>query len=124
MASPIKPPGGKPPVDPTESGVAGAKQGSPEKAEAFREAMGAAGASDATAASGADSANATADIVADLQAGRIDAQTAVDRLVSAALESPMAQLLDDAGRAQLEEHIRTTLAEDPNLAALMKDMGA
>jgi len=120
MASPIKPPGGKPPIDPAASTDA-AKGGSADKAEAFREAMGAA---DTSSASGAEATSATADIVADLQAGRIDAQTAVDRLVARALESPMAQMLDEAARAQLEEHIRTTLIEDPNLAALTKDMGS
>lgn len=122
MTSPIKPPGGKPPVDPTAATDA-AKEGSADKAEAFREAMGATEAN-ASAASGADAPDATAAIVADLRAGRIDAQTAVDRLVAQALDAPMAQLLDDAGRARLEEHIRTTLSEDPNLAALMKDLGA
>ena len=71
MASPIKPPGGKPPVDPAAS-TGAVKEGSTDKADAFREAMGAA---DTSAASGVNAANATADIVADLQAGRIDAQT-------------------------------------------------
>lgn len=120
MTSPIKPPGGKPPVDPAAATDA-AKEGSADKAEAFREAMGAA---ETPAASGAEATSATADIVADLQAGRIDAQTAVDRLVARALDGPMAQMLDEVGRAQLEEHIRTTLAEDPNLAALMKDIAS
>jgi len=120
MTSPIKPPGGKPPIDPAAA-ADGPKEGSADKAEGFREALGATetGDASATAVDGP-----TADVVADLRAGRIDAQTAVDRLVAQALESPMARLLDDAGRVQLEEHIRTTLAEDPNLAALVKDLGS
>lgn len=121
MTSPIKPPGGpKPPIDPA---AAESSQGpsSADRSERFQEALGATE-TPATSASTASSATELDSVVADLKAGRIDADAAVERLIADALQGPMASLLDDAGKAELEAHLRATLEDDPNLSALVRDM--
>lgn len=116
MTSPIKPPGGStPPLAPNQ-----ATQGPDSKAaEGFREALEVDGPSKTSAAQGPSGVDA---VVAELRAGRIDAAEAVERLVAEALEGPMASMLDAAGRSQLEAHLRETLADDPNLQALVRDL--
>ena len=61
-------------------------------------------------------------IADDLKAGRIDARTAIDRLVARALSSQEAAGLPPAKRAELEAHLRAALADDPALVALTKDL--
>lgn len=123
MTSPIKPPGGGPPsgIDPTDPASKGAAKGpagaeGAERAEAFQEAL-------ASQQGGqAESVQEAGSIGADLEAGRIDAATAIDRLVAEALSGPMASTLDAAGRAELEAHLRASLEDDPNLAAMVRDL--
>lgn len=62
-------------------------------------------------------------VVADLRAGAIDLPAAVDRLVAQTLSGPEAQLLNDAGRRALEEHLRSALRDDPALQAAIRDLG-
>lgn len=119
MTSPIKPPGGGPPKvpgadaqpDPTKAKGAGGSR------EAFEAALdGVDRGRDAQAAAPVDA------VVADLRAGRIDAAAAVDKMVQEALSAPGVASLDAAARAELEAHIRHTLEDDPNLAALVRDL--
>jgi hypothetical protein len=122
MSSPIKPPGGKPAggVSPEDVAGTGSAKGPGKAAEAFRDALeGARGADASTAAGAADPVRAVA---ADLAAGRIDAATAVDRLVARALESGGARGLPPVRRAELEALLRASLAEDPTLVSLTKDL--
>ncbi len=120
MTSPIKPPGGGPPKVPG----ADAQQPDPSKAkgpegsrEAFEAALeGADRGSDAQATESVDA------VVADLRAGKIDAAAAVEKMVQEALSAPGVAQLDAAARAELEAHIRHTLEDDPNLAALVRDL--
>lgn len=60
------------------------------------------------------------DIERDLAAGRIDADEAIDRIVSQALDR--ASALPTADRAALEAQLRMALREDPTLIALQKDL--
>jgi len=121
MTSPIKPPGGtKPPgMDPTDAAGGADKARNADRAERFQEAM-APGTNETTSAEGAQ--DVATDVTQPLRAGEIDASQAVDRLVAAALESPMAQQLSPAGRADLEAHLRATLADDPNLSQMVEDL--
>jgi hypothetical protein len=125
MSTPIKPPGSAPtggvdPGDPHE-GVEG------QKGE-FRDMVGDASeahAGEARAPARGSVADApdlsrVADLRDQLAAGRIDADTALERLVERALAG--AADLPDAHRASLEAQLRDALAQDPTLAALRKDL--
>ena len=113
MTGPIKPPGSpKPPssVDtPTEVNR------SAETAEAFKGAL--EGPSEAAPAT-----EVSAAVSAELRAGTLDAAGAVERLIADALASPAATQLSSAGKQALENHLRESLADDPNLAALVTDL--
>jgi hypothetical protein len=117
MNSPIKPPG-KPPGPPPEI-----SPGAGEASETFQKALDGTAAADAAADVGPAIANeALSAIAADVAAGRIDVEAAVDQLVARALEGPTAAILPPAQRAELEAHLRRTLADDPTLAALTQDL--
>lgn len=110
--SSIKPPGGPkgPSIpDATQSPTAGAR--------GFDDALEGAKGSGAVGASGQLERTSASPAVRTL-----DAASAIDTLVAEALASPMAASLDAAGRAELEQHLRSTLADDPNLQQLVKDL--
>ena len=119
MTSPIKPPGGGPPKVPGADA-----QPDPRKAERSEGAREAFETALEGTPKGADAAGAAPvdDVVADLRAGRIDAAAAVEKMVQEALSAPGVAQLDAAARAELEAHIRQTLEDDPNLAALVRDL--
>lgn len=58
----------------------------------------------------------------ELEAGRISVTQAVDTLVERALSSTMAAGLTPAGRAELEAHLRQSIAEDPSLQGIVRDL--
>lgn len=122
MTSPIKPPGGTPPGAPDPSRVDGAGRAEGPR-ETFREALDRtssdAGPAGATAPPEVTGVRAISD---DVRTGRIDAEAAVDRLVARALSTPAARSLTEAARAELEADLRRSLAEDPTLLALTKDL--
>lgn len=130
MSSPINPPGGpKDPSSPDElSGAEGAdrSQKSQGPSEAFRQTLDRAEeAGDAPNVAGTTATNAAdplAAITDDLRAGRIDVDTAIDRLVERALESRSAEALPPARRGELEAFLRRSLADDPTLVALTGDL--
>lgn len=114
----IKPPT-RPASTPGAEDVSGPGASTPAEAprETFRETL------DATRKPpSAEPLQGVASITDDLRAGRIDARTAVDRLVARALAAPDATALPPAGRAELEAHLRAALSEDPTLVALAKDL--
>ncbi|MCA9532276.1 MAG: hypothetical protein KC593_01305 [Myxococcales bacterium] len=126
MTSPIKPPSGPVlPVDglsqgaprATDTGAGADFKTSLERTDA-PDAVGVTGASPSTAAS----ASTAADLTAALRAGTVSPSQAVDRLVSEALASADAQLLEPAARVELEQHLRSMLAEDPSLRELVGDL--
>lgn len=120
MTSSIKPPGsgGPKPIDPVGASK-DAERSDRTRAERFEEALDASRAPSTTTAS---SVGPVAGVAADLQAGRIDGATAIDRLVADVLNGPMAAGLDARARAALEAHLRASLEDDPNLAALVRDL--
>lgn len=125
MSGPIKPPGGGPPGPSGPDGADGA--GKPQSvdgpSEAFRETLERTDqASEAGASEAPPQAEGIQAVADDLRAGRIDTSEAVERLVQRALESQAAEALPPAMRAELEQHIRRALADDPSLAALTKDL--
>ncbi len=122
MTSPIKPPGGKPPIPPTTP-VGQANKG--EKG-GFSDAIKASEGAEATAASSTDASAAPASgaeaIANRLQSGEIDADTAMEELVQRALQNPSIQGLSADARADVEATLRATIADDPTFARLRKDL--
>jgi hypothetical protein len=136
MTSPIKPPSG-PPIafGPVDAPVAGpARVAESTGGEDFRASLQGADApdgaapggearSESTQAAGAQATRAqAADLAAALRSGSVTPAAALDALVSQALASADAQRLEPAGRAALEQHLRTMLAEDPSLQELVSDL--
>lgn len=124
MTSPIKPPGG-PSGSPSPDGVGGpGRAGQPkETSEAFRQTLDrTSGPEEAPRAAGASAADPVAQVAADLRAGRIDVDTALDRLVERAMSSRAVEALPPARRSELEAHLRRSLADDPTLVALTRDL--
>ncbi len=106
-------------------GAAGTSAVAPESApegagDAFRGAVEGAKASGSEAASRADAIKA---LSTEVQAGRMDAATAVDQLVQRVLSEGAAASLPPEHRARLEEVLRSQLAHDPALLALQKNLG-
>jgi hypothetical protein len=122
MSSPIKPPGDQPPGLPVDD-VAG--QGGTDRAgraaEPFREVLerNAEGATEARRGGEVEGVRAIAE---DLRAGRIDTETAIDRMIERQLASAVARGLPESMRADLEAELRRALTEDPALLALTKDL--
>lgn len=72
---------------------------------------------------GAPTANTSASSAAEgARSVALSPHDAVNTLVAEALASPQARLLDPPARAALEQHLRATLADDPNLQQLVKDL--
>ena len=125
--SSIKPPSGKPSGLPPATDASSAKSGAAKApSDAFRKAL---EEPDAAAAAGPSPGAARAapktDAVAiaqELRAGRIDAETAVNKLVEKALAKADAVGLPPAKRSDLEALLRDALASDPTLSQLSKDL--
>ena len=114
MSTPIKPPGGTPGTS-DASGVEPTGE-EPDVARAggsFRAAV------DGARAAGPP-AVAVGPLEAELRAGRITPEAAIERLVERALAS--ASALPEGRRAALEAQLRDALAADPTLIALRKDL--
>ncbi len=124
MSSPIKPPGGTPSPPPSADGAGPTgRAGQKAPSETFQESLDkSAGTPAPKGVVEAGHVDGTQEVAADLRAGRIDAATAVERLVARTLEGPTAVGLTPAGRAELETFLRRMLAEDPALLALTKDL--
>ena len=129
MSTPIKGPGGAAPGAglPEAEGPSGTK--TEGTSESFREALesadksGEAGQASAAARTEASpAADPVSNVAADLRAGRIDVATALDRIVARAMESGPASALPPAQRRELEAFLRQSLADDPSLLALTKDL--
>jgi hypothetical protein len=123
MSTPIKPPGHTDPLGgagPTDGSQPSTVEGRPgELRSLVQESQLEPASADATARTEA-SASPLGAIRADLAAGRIDVDEAVERLVDRAMAK--ASGLPTAQRAALEAQLRAALAEDPTLIALRKDL--
>lgn len=126
--SSIKPPSGKPSGLPPATDASSAKSGAAKApSDAFRkvldepDAAAAAGPSLGAARAAAPRTDAVA-IAQELRAGRIDAETAVNKLVEKALAKADAVGLPPAKRSDLEALLRDALASDPTLSQLSKDL--
>jgi len=108
MNDPIRKIGGTPAPAPESTGTDGSS---------FRATLEA-------SASASGSAPTTHDIASSVRAGSLNAQHAVEALVERALSTPAARGLTDAGRADLERHLRSSLAEDPTLRALQANLSS
>ncbi len=123
MSSPIKPPGKPPGAPPVDIGQKEASSSAKGASEAFREVLtGAEGAQSVEGKSAAGATDALRAISEDLRAGRIDASTAVDRLVARALDRMDTLALPPAKRAELEAFLRNALADDPTLSGLVGEL--
>jgi hypothetical protein len=114
--------GSEEPTAPEGAGKAG-KVGSSGKAEAgkaFAETL----AAGRPAPAGAASADPlTADIAADLKAGRVDAKGALDRVVEAVLDQQLGKDASPALREQLRSALQDTVSSDPMLAERLRSLG-
>lgn len=134
MTSSIKPPGSSAPQPPpsAKSPDEGSRAGGADggvTAPSFAEAAVRANASDAAATSSRPSAELPPPpvtpfdaLAAALTSGEIDTTDAVSALVERALDSPMAAALTDRGRERLAEHLRDSLANDPTLSGMVRDL--
>jgi hypothetical protein len=88
-------------------------------------ATGRAPASAGPAAAGSPDA-LTADIAADLKAGKLDAQQALDKVVERVIDHQLRHLGPDAPAAlrdQLRDALRDTVSSDPMLAERLRSLG-
>jgi hypothetical protein len=123
MSTPIKPPGGSPstvqPGNASEQGRIESRPGEvSELVESARADEVERAVSPRTVSLPDTSRLET--VRADLAAGRISVDQAVDRLVQHALAN--ASSLPSSHRSALESQLRTALSEDPTLIALRKDL--
>ncbi|MEZ4335105.1 MAG: hypothetical protein R3B82_00565 [Sandaracinaceae bacterium] len=112
MSTPIKPPGG-----PSGPGGPEGPEGSGAVEGSFRAVV------DETRASGAGGAEGPAALDAlraDVAAGTVSPEAAIEKLVQRAMAGAVG--LPDAQRAALESQLREALAGDPTLLALRKDL--
>ncbi len=119
--SSIKPPSGKSPsLPPAGDGGIDAVRGSGPKApsDAFRKTLD----EPVAAAARAEPKTVAAALAHDLRAGRIDADTVVNKLVDKALAKADAAGLSPAKRLELEAMLRDALVSDPTLSQLSKDL--
>lgn len=90
--------------------------------EAVRDSVESAASSSAAArtteAVSAAAADPTAQIAADAAAGKISQKEAVDRILEDVLAGPMVEGVPSSVRADLENALRTLIAEDPHLISL------
>jgi hypothetical protein len=123
MSTPIKPPGSPPttgsPPSSAESPGAGRVEGRPGELDKMIEGAKEADMDGANALESAPSSRIE-QLKAELAAGRIGVDEAIERIVQHALAG--AGRLPEANRAALEAQIRAALADDPTLAALRKDL--
>jgi hypothetical protein len=147
MTTPIQPPGSSAPLsgpNATEGPSAGSLEGRPGELRGLVDEARASGvggarpenaqASGATASGAVDAASGAAPhlaaervtsahvaaLHADLEAGRVDVEQALDRLVERALS--LAAGLPMTQRAALEAQLRAALTDDPTLVALREDL--
>jgi hypothetical protein len=80
----------------------------------------AAGAGGPQRAAPAHRASAVAHIGAELKAGKITAQTAIDKVVERVLDRQLGKTTSVALRAKLSAALRESLADDPLLAAKVR----
>lgn len=119
--------GAEGPTGPESAGKAG-KSAAAGKAEgggkAFAETLAAGHATPAGAARGAAGTDPlTADIAADLKAGRVDAKGALDRVVEAVLDQQLGKDAPPALREQLRSALQDTVSSDPMLAERLRSLG-
>ena|SRR2546421_10721562 len=92
----------------------------------FAEKLGKAGAPDAAAAAESQQAGAlgaVADIIADLRAGKVTAQAAVERVIDRVLAQQMGPNAPPAVREQVSAALRQALEDDPLVAAKLRALG-
>lgn len=127
--STIKPPSGPtgaagaPPTDALEP-AAGPRPSDPAQDLGGTQATGSVtGPTSAAAAGDAGAVGPLDALVADLQAGRVSPEAALDALVDRALADVDSQI-SPAQRAELEGIMRSILADDPTLSALRQGLDA
>lgn len=120
--STIKPPGGPggplPPTGPV--GPEATAPASPASGPSFREVAGAASPT-GTPATSATPTDPTQAVLADLRAGRLTPDQAVDRLTTLAVDKTHAP---PALRPAIEQKLRALILRDPTVASLLARMGA
>jgi hypothetical protein len=120
-------PGSKPPEGPggvDKADKADRAGGKPQAAgKSFAETLGS-GRPAPSAPQGAHPADPlTGDITAELKAGKIDAKTALDRVVERVLDQQLGANAPATARDQLRAALRDTISSDPFLAERLRGLG-
>jgi hypothetical protein len=110
---------GKPPSVDGTAGAEGVTGGEGVQETGFTEKL--AGTAGATGPSGNDPIGALA---AELRAGGITGQQAIDKLLDMVMSKGPAAALPETARARLRERLEAALREDPTLMARAKRLGA
>lgn len=97
----------------------------PAKGKAFADKLAAAERPSATTAPApaAPGAAALAEVSAALEAGRLSAKAAVDKVVEVVLDRQLGPSASPALRAQLAQALHESLTDDPLLAAKLRSLG-
>jgi hypothetical protein len=111
MSESIKPPGRPPAAPEPSTGVEGTGR---KAAEPFREV-------EELLPRGGAPVGPLEALAADLRAGRLTVDQAVERLLERAMEGGV-KALSGADRAALERHLRASLTDDPTLQRLVRDL--
>jgi hypothetical protein len=121
MVGKVSGPGGGPPIGgaPGDEGGNAPAVGGSRFADAL-DATKPAADPNATAAPG----NLTADVAADLRAGRIDAKVAVERVIDRVLDKQLGPDAPAPVREKLRAALETALADDPLLSEKLKSLSS
>jgi hypothetical protein len=119
------PPDGADAPDKTSKADGGKGVEKPDAAgRSFAETLGAGRPAQPTSAKGATAPDPlTADIAADLKAGKIDPKAALDRVVERVLDQQLGANAPAALRAELRDALRDTISSDPMLTERLRGLG-
>jgi hypothetical protein len=109
-------PGATPPA-----GDEGADKASRPAEKSFAEELGAARSGGARETAGGDAL--TADIAADLHAGKLDTKAAIERVVERVVEQQLGASAPPAVREKLRAALQEALESDPHLAEMVRQLG-
>jgi hypothetical protein len=93
-------------------------------AEAVDRAAGASSAAEAARAAPAGHVGPVGDLVADLRAGKVSAQAALDKVIDRVLAQQVGRDAPAAVREQVETALRQALQDDPLLADRLRKLGS
>ena len=122
-AGKISGPGGIPPEVPAAGDAEGARPPGPVEGEQFADKLGGARGPGA-AAPAAPAGGITSDLAAELGAGKITAQAAIERVIQRVVDRQVGPDAPASVREKVRVALETALADDPVLSEKIKALGA